>query len=60
MAEFIFTGTVTLRGVDFYIEADTQEEAAERAKKGDFDKYEAGCFEIVDWDISPENSHSNE
>lgn len=60
MAEFIFRGTVTLDGVDFFIEADDLGAAKARAKAGDYDRREDNGAAVVDWHIDAETGQANE
>lgn len=60
MPEFMFTGRVTLDDVMFFIEADTEAEAKEKAKRGDFDHRDTACAEMVDWQIMPSTCSVNE
>lgn len=47
MPEYTCKGTVELTNVDFYVTADTPEEAAEKAKRGDWDFYETDAAECL-------------
>lgn len=58
--EWIFRGRVTLEGVQFFITADSEDEAIERARKGDFDDRDDGGGESVDWHIDVDSIELNE
>lgn len=58
--DWIATGTVELRGVTFFINDCTREEAEERAKRGDYDDYETNCAETYNWDIKSGSIEANE
>ena len=53
MPEFICTGTITLNGVTFYIEAEDLHHARVKADRGEFTNYETGAAETSDWDMRP-------
>lgn len=56
MPTYHFTGSVTLEGVNFYIDAYTIEEARSRARNGDFCWKDSGSgIEFVDIDVSTIN-----
>lgn len=60
MPEYIFTGTVKLDGVTFFIEAENWTEARAKARRGEYDDYEAGgAAETVDTSIDPETCEEN-
>ena len=59
MTEYVFTGEARLRGVEFYIVADTLEEAKARAKRGEQDSIEDYNAEMYDWKISVESGKEN-
>ena len=48
MPEYTCKGVVELTNVDFYITADTPEEAAQKAERGDWDFYEVEQAECLD------------
>lgn len=52
MPEYHFTGNALIRGVDFYIEADTLDEAKVKANRGEADLIEDDNSEIYDFDIN--------
>lgn len=55
MAQYIVNGgTVTLRGVTFFIEADSEEEARVKAEAGDYEEYDTSTAETFDWEIDGE------
>lgn len=59
MPKFHFEGKATLNGVDFYIMADTIEEAVARAKRGEFDLTEDYAAEMTDWEIDETSGREN-
>lgn len=59
MAEYTFQGSVTLRGVTFYVKAATEAEAREKARKGDYEDYDALGAETSDWEIHPSTCKEN-
>jgi hypothetical protein len=52
MSRFIFKGSVTLNGVDFYINADDARDAIKKARNGEFEFYETDGAETVDLEIN--------
>ncbi len=60
MPQYIFQGTVTLSGVDFYITADSKEEAVEKAKSGEYNDRDMVGADSTDWDIEPNSCVLNE
>ena len=60
MPEYIFQGTVTLSGVDFYIIADSEEEAKAKAKNGEYNDRDTVGAGSQDWDIDPNSCALNE
>ncbi len=60
MPEYIFQGTVTLSGVDFYVIADSEEEAKAKARVGDHDDRDTAGAGSTDWDIDPSSCVLNE
>lgn len=59
MGEYIFRGTVELSGVDFYVTADTAEEAIQKAKRGEYDDYKTAGAETINWKIDPNTCEDN-
>lgn len=59
MPEYHFTGKATLNSVDFYINADTLEDAIARAKKGESDLVEDDDAEMIDWEIDATSGRLN-
>ena len=53
MPEYIYKGTVTFRGVDFFINADDAEAAKVRANRSSHDGFETDVAEVVDYSIDP-------
>lgn len=53
MAEFICTGSVTLNGVTFYIEAENLHHASVKADRGEWTNYDITGAETSDWDMRP-------
>ena len=60
LREFIFTGTIELHGVQFFILAEDEDEARAQARGGDYIEYETGGAETVNWTIDPNSLESNE
>jgi hypothetical protein len=60
MPQFICTGTVELRGVDFYIEADNLEEAKAKAKSGDYIEYDTDGAETYNCTLDAKSVEPNE
>jgi len=60
MREFVCTGTMELRGVTFFIEAATEEEAIEKAKAGEWSDYDTNGAESVNWDMRESTLEANE
>jgi hypothetical protein len=60
MPQFIFTGRMTLNGVEFYIEAEDLADACKKAKAGEYEHYEAAVAEISNWYIHPDSGALNE
>lgn len=59
MPEYHFTGKASVHGVDFYINANTLEEAKARAKRGEADLVEDDAAEMYDWEIDDTSGHVN-
>lgn len=59
MPEYHFTGTATLRGVDFYINADSLEEAKKMAADGKYEFLEIDAAEKSDFSIDPKTGAEN-
>jgi hypothetical protein len=59
MPEYHFTGTATLRGVDFYITADTLEDARAKAARGEIDFSEEDAAEMYDFNITLSSGKEN-
>lgn len=60
MSEWILTGTVKLSGVDFFVEAETEEEALRKAAAGEWSRYETDCAETEGWSVQPKTIRPNE
>lgn len=60
MPEYVFQGTVTLEGVDFYINADSEKEAKAKARVGDHDNRDMAGAGGMGWDIDPRTCVLNE
>jgi hypothetical protein len=58
--EFMFTGTVELRGVTFFVTAEDEDAAREKAKAGEYDDYDSGGAETVNWEMNPDSLEVNE
>lgn len=58
--EYIFTGSVELRGVQFFVKAKSLDEARQKARGGDYEEYETQCAETVNWEINPKTAKVNE
>jgi hypothetical protein len=46
---WIARGTLTLGGVDFYVDAETKEEARLKLEEGKFKDYDINSAELVEW-----------
>lgn len=57
---FIARGSLTLNGVVFIIEADTINDAKQKAAAGLWTDYETFGAESVDWDIRPKTVEADE
>lgn len=51
MPEYHFKGKASISGVDFYVNADTLEDAIARVKRGETDLVEDDAAEMYDWEI---------
>lgn len=60
MPEFTFTGSVVLRGVTFFIEAENENAAKIEALNGLFDRFEADCAETADATLDVTSCQINE
>lgn len=60
MPEYIFKGKLTLDGVNFYITADNEKAAKEKARNGDFDDLEILGASSSDREIDPDSIELNE
>lgn len=60
MKEFICTGTLTLNGVTFIIEADNLTSAKQKVVSGEWKGYEIGGAEAKDWELDPRTIESND
>ena len=58
--QYIARGTIELRGVDFYITAESEEDARAKAKAGEYDSYEDNGAETFNWEINPGTVKENE
>ena len=52
MPEYLFQGTVTLSGVDFFVSADDEDEAKAKAQSGEYDSYKTDMASAVDWALT--------
>jgi hypothetical protein len=59
MPEFVFTGRLTLRGVDFFIEAETLEEAERLALTGAYGFHETAGSVVTDIYIDATTGQEN-
>lgn len=57
--EYIALGTLTLTDVTFYIRAASEEEAKEKAARGEWDDYDTSAASSEDWKIWPDTCHEN-
>ena len=60
MPSYFFSGSVTLHGVIFRIEADSLEEAQQYARKGIHGGYETSGAETADWDMDVETGRKSD
>jgi hypothetical protein len=58
--EYLFTGTVELRGVWFVVQALNEDEAREKAKSGDYIESDFRGAETVNWELNPNTLELNE
>jgi hypothetical protein len=58
--DWIFTGSVELSGVTFFINDCTEDEARDRAQAGKYDDYDTSGAETVDWNIKAKTIEANE
>jgi hypothetical protein len=59
MPEFVFTGRLTLRGVDFFIKAETLEEAKKLARDGVYGYHETAGSIVSDVYIDAATGQEN-
>jgi hypothetical protein len=59
MKSYLFEGKVTISGVAFYIDAASEDEARERAERGDYDSYDIGGGSTEDWTIHADTLKEN-
>lgn len=57
--EYVAGGEIHLHGVTFYIVASSFEEAQEKARRGEYEFYEARAAEAVDWVIKASSIEEN-
>ncbi len=51
MTSYVVTATATFRGVDFFVEADSVEEAVMKVNAGQYESFEvAASAELTDWE----------
>ena len=60
LREFIFTGTVELRGVHFFVVARDEADARAKAASGDWVDYETTGADTVNWELDPKTIQANE
>lgn len=60
MPEFIFTGTLKLSGVTFFVDAPDVKQAIQRAKAGEYSSYEIDAAETADCKLDPDTCALNE
>lgn len=60
MKEFICTGSIELRGVQFFIKAETLEEAKKKAEEGEFESFDSDGADTTDWHMNPRTVEVNE
>lgn len=56
---WIFTGSLRLDGVVFYVTADTEAAAIAKAEAGDYDEHDEMGAATADWLIDPDSIESN-
>lgn len=59
MKEYTFTGDVKLRGVVFTVHAETEDEAIEKAKSGDYEDWDGSGAEVTDCHLNPKSCEEN-
>ena len=52
MNQYVFSGRVVLNGCQFIIEAETEEEAREKVRRGEWGEVETAGGEFVDWSVT--------
>ena len=60
MPRFSFRGDLVRRGVTFYVDADTEAQACEKASKGQFAEYDDLGAETADWALWTETCEKEE
>ena len=60
MASWIFKGSIRLDGVTFYVEAESEEEAREKARAGDYEEYDEMGAETANCEIDAGTIELNE
>jgi hypothetical protein len=58
--EYLFSGTVTLRGVWFTVVAKSEAEAREKARNGEYEDYDSSVAEASDWEMNVRSMKVNE
>ena len=60
LKEFIFKGTLELRGVVFTVKAVDRDAAQAKATRGDYDDYDTRGAEAADWQLDLRSCESND
>lgn len=60
MPQFTFHGTLELSGVCFFVNADNEADAKQKAKAGKFEFYEADGADMRNWKLDPATMEENE
>ena len=59
MPEYLFRGSLKMRGVVFFIEAENEAEAKKIAASGRYDDFDDNGAETVDWSIDEDTCKEN-
>lgn len=60
VGSYFCRGTLELSGVIFTIKASSAEEAAEKAKAGEWDEWDVSGAESINWTINPATVETND
>lgn len=60
MRQYLMQGRVTLEGVDFFVTANSEQEAFDKVSAGQWHTYEIDAASMVDWTILRSSVEPNE